>query len=127
MSLNKKDIYNEIPVSSLAIDVIGNVFVSALTGENTDKLLETLSGILHFSENNLHSEAIALTIRQYSSLQNTSEELSRLLEELDEGIYEEEIVALRLRGALDYIGEISGEIAGDEVLGKIFSNFCIGK
>jgi tRNA modification GTPase len=38
-----------------------------------------------------------------------------------------EITALELRSALAAIGEISGVVDTEEVLGKIFSTFCIGK
>jgi tRNA modification GTPase len=38
-----------------------------------------------------------------------------------------ELVAARLRSALDRLGEVSGAIPPDEVLGRIFSRFCIGK
>ncbi|HWX40117.1 MAG TPA: tRNA uridine-5-carboxymethylaminomethyl(34) synthesis GTPase MnmE, partial [Blastocatellia bacterium] len=39
----------------------------------------------------------------------------------------EEIVLLRLRGALAALGEITGETLNEDILGQIFSTFCIGK
>jgi tRNA modification GTPase len=38
-----------------------------------------------------------------------------------------ELAALELRGALEALGEISGKIDTEEILGAIFSRFCIGK
>ena len=38
-----------------------------------------------------------------------------------------ELLAVELREALDRLGEISGKITPDDVLGRIFSSFCIGK
>jgi len=38
-----------------------------------------------------------------------------------------EIIAMELRSALDHVGEIVGQVDAEEVLGEIFSNFCIGK
>ncbi len=39
----------------------------------------------------------------------------------------EEVVALALRDALDALGEVTGVVTPDDVLGRIFSGFCIGK
>jgi tRNA modification GTPase len=39
----------------------------------------------------------------------------------------QEIVALELRHALDAMGEIAGTLTSDDLLGQIFSRFCIGK
>jgi tRNA modification GTPase len=38
-----------------------------------------------------------------------------------------ELVADALRGALDSLGEVTGEVTPDDVLGLVFSRFCIGK
>ena len=38
-----------------------------------------------------------------------------------------DLLAIDIRTVLHYIGEITGEITTDEVLGNIFSKFCIGK
>ncbi|MFM7739014.1 MAG: hypothetical protein ACKO9H_06395 [Planctomycetota bacterium] len=39
----------------------------------------------------------------------------------------EELVAAELRVALDNLGQIAGTVYNDEILGRIFSRFCIGK
>jgi tRNA modification GTPase len=39
----------------------------------------------------------------------------------------EELVLVGLHNALRYLGEITGETTTDEILGRIFSTFCIGK
>jgi tRNA modification GTPase len=38
-----------------------------------------------------------------------------------------ELISVELKLALQYLGEISGEVTNDEILGNIFSKFCIGK
>ena len=126
---NKCDLFGDdyLP-ESFGIESLGSIFVSALTGNNLDVLVNNISEILHFSENNYRTEAIALTVRQYTSLQHAFDSIEKLSDYLCEtSLFEEEIVALHLREALDHIGAISGEIASDDVLGKIFSQFCIGK
>jgi tRNA modification GTPase len=37
------------------------------------------------------------------------------------------LLAIDIREALEYFGEITGQVTNDELLGNIFSNFCIGK
>jgi tRNA modification GTPase len=39
----------------------------------------------------------------------------------------EDLIAINIRQAIHYLGEITGEITSDEILGNIFRNFCIGK
>ena len=39
----------------------------------------------------------------------------------------EDLIAIDIRQAIHYLGEITGEITTDELLGNIFRNFCIGK
>ncbi|MCD6201652.1 MAG: tRNA uridine-5-carboxymethylaminomethyl(34) synthesis GTPase MnmE, partial [Bacteroidales bacterium] len=50
----------------------------------------------------------------------------RVLNGLQEGL-PSDLVAQDLREAIHYMGEITGEITTDEILGNIFSRFCIGK
>ena len=38
-----------------------------------------------------------------------------------------DLMAIDIRSALHYFGEITGEVTNDELLGNIFANFCIGK
>jgi tRNA modification GTPase len=42
-------------------------------------------------------------------------------------VYQVIYYQLTLRSAIESIGEITGQITNDEMLGNIFSNFCIGK
>jgi len=62
--------------------------------------------------------------------------LARALNDLDQaaaGFTEQgqssqpEVIALELRSALDHVGEIVGQVDAEEILGEIFSSFCIGK
>ncbi len=52
--------------------------------------------------------------------------LEQTSDSLNEGIGYE-LVAIDLRNALDTIGEVTGEVLTDDILDRIFSEFCIGK
>ena len=54
------------------------------------------------------------------------EEITRVQEGIDAGL-SGDLMAIDIRQALYYFGEITGEITNDDLLGNIFANFCIGK
>jgi tRNA modification GTPase len=57
---------------------------------------------------------------------NVSESLGRVIDGLGNNI-PEDLLAIDIRHAIHYLGQITGEITTDEILGNIFRNFCIGK
>ncbi|MFN4123488.1 MAG: tRNA uridine-5-carboxymethylaminomethyl(34) synthesis GTPase MnmE [Flavobacteriales bacterium] len=86
-----------------------------------DKIWEAAGG------EKLDSNDVMLTNhRHYEALISTNNALDLVLKGLEEGI-SGELLALDIRIALDHLGSITGEISSDEVLGAIFSKFCIGK
>ena len=56
----------------------------------------------------------------------TQEALDKTLEGIDAEV-SGDFLAMDIRQALHYLGEIVGEISTDDLLDSIFSNFCIGK
>jgi tRNA modification GTPase len=75
----------------------------------------------------LSSDDIIITnIRHYNSLIKVSESLERVISGLMDQV-PEDLIAIDIRQAIHYLGEITGEITSDEILGNIFRNFCIGK
>ncbi len=69
---------------------------------------------------------IITNARHYESLENCYQALNQALEGMKNGI-STEFIAQDLRQVLYYLGTITGEITNDEILGNIFSKFCIGK
>lgn len=101
------------------------LFISALKGEGIDKLRSVLRNIVEIRGK--YEEDIVITnIRHYQALNNVSASLSRVEEGLKTGLAED-LLAVDIRQAIHYLGEITGEITTDEILGNIFKNFCIGK
>lgn len=64
--------------------------------------------------------------RHYGVLLNALEEVQKVNEGLDVGI-SSDLLAIDIRQALYHLGEITGSVTTDDLLGNIFSNFCIGK
>ena len=67
---------------------------------------------------------LTLNSRHLHAISETRAALSRANSDLTAG---HELLAMHLRESLDHIGQITGTISPDELLGKIFGKFCIGK
>jgi tRNA modification GTPase len=99
--------------------------VSALNKMNIDYLKESLHDAVLSKKINLESTIVA-NARHYEALQKAYEDLDRVLQGLSSGITAD-FVAMDIRAALHHLGEITGEISTDDLLGNIFGRFCIGK
>ena len=64
--------------------------------------------------------------RHYQELKAAENDLREVRKALDTSL-STELVAQDLRSALAHLGAITGEFTTDEILGNIFSHFCIGK
>ncbi|MFT7588087.1 MAG: tRNA modification GTPase [Limisphaerales bacterium] len=71
-------------------------------------------------------ETVVANVRHYNALRQADESLEEVLRGLGDNL-SGELVALDINRALSYLGEITGEVTNDEVLGAIFGKFCIGK
>lgn len=97
--------------------------VSALTGEGMDALRGQLDG-LAFGELSLGGK-LALNARHLHSLSGARASLERAGAVAHTS--GSELVALELRDALDSLGQVLGQVTPDDVLGRVFATFCIGK
>jgi tRNA modification GTPase len=101
------------------------LFISAKYKSGMEDLRNRLSALVGIEK--LNSDDIIITnIRHYDALLHVSESLGRVISGLEDNI-PEDLIAIDIRQAIHYLGEITGEITSDEILGNIFRNFCIGK
>jgi tRNA modification GTPase len=98
--------------------------LSAQTGEGLDALREALDQLCFHRESGY---GLALTARHQSHLAQSLSTLNHTLARLTPPTAPEEILAADLRQLLDHLGAITGTLSPDEVLGKVFATFCIGK
>ena len=98
------------------------VSVSCETGENIPSLRQVLNG-LAFGDRG-RGASLALNARHLNSIEDCRSALARALSLASHG---DELIALELRHALNALGQILGQVTPDDLLGKIFSTFCIGK
>jgi tRNA modification GTPase len=103
------------------------VEISALKSEGIDKLRESIYATLTGDGIGPDTgDVVIVNARHKGALEESLQCLGRAEEGIGEGI-PIELVALELRSCLDYLGEIGGETATEEVLDYIFNQFCIGK
>ncbi len=102
------------------------LFISAREKTGISDLLKCLAMIVDREKPDAGS-SIVTNIRHLDALRKVSESLERVISGLEEGL-SEDLIAIDLRHAIHYLGEITGEeISSEEILGNIFKNFCIGK
>jgi tRNA modification GTPase len=101
------------------------LFISAKEKSGLDQLRLKLGEVVE--KESFNSDSVIITnIRHYEALLKVSESLARIENGLENRI-PEDLIAIDLRHAIHFLGEITGEITTDELLGNIFRNFCIGK
>lgn len=114
---NKVDLSEAPPSDSIAI--------SAKQEQNLDllkeKMVESVLGDFNFSD-----ETIVSNARHYEALVKTHEQLQKAKDGLVSGVTGD-FVAMDIRQAMFELGQITGDISTDDLLGNIFSKFCIGK
>jgi tRNA modification GTPase len=101
----------------------GEALISAVTGAGMDQLKQQLDAIC-FGET-LSGATLALNVRHVQAIADARAALQRISQPLKAA--RSELIALELREALDALGGILGRVTPDDVLGRIFSGFCIGK
>ena len=90
-------------------------------GTLTNSLLD-IAGIEALDSNQL----MVTNSRHYDVLTKSLEEISKVQEGIDNHLTGD-LLAIDLRQALYFLGEITGQVSNDDLLGNIFANFCIGK
>jgi tRNA modification GTPase len=101
--------------------------ISAKHGTNIDKLEKAIFEAANIPELS-EQDVIVTSARQYHSLINAQDNLSRVLSGLESNL-PGDIIAEDLRLVLDDLADITGQgrIVTNEVLANIFTNFCVGK
>jgi tRNA modification GTPase len=100
----------------------GEILVSAVTGEGMDALRADLDAKCFGQIRS--AAALALNSRHVECVTEAQEALSDAVDASGAGA---EIGALHLREALDALGRILGSVTPDDVLGRVFGRFCVGK
>ena len=128
---NKIDVLADIEISEITnvlstFDVgLSTIFISAKSNIGIDELKNQLLSFVNTGALR-NNETIVTNTRHYDSLLKALEEIQKVKFGMQSNL-SSDLMAIDIKQALYYFGEITGEVTNDELLGNIFANFCIGK
>lgn len=121
--LNKSDLPRRLESGA---DLDGELLVSALNGSGFDRLTEAIFGRLAGRDSPERDDIMITDARQHDAMRRALGQIEQAKKLMLEGELEE-VILLKLRSALEALGEITGETSTEDILDQIFSTFCIGK
>jgi tRNA modification GTPase len=126
--INKVDLATRMSEDELdaVLDGMRVVKISALTGEGIDGLRKAIRDHIITADVDSTSSRLAPNLRHRAALTDAFKYFSNASGNMREGL-PLEVIALDLNSGLEALGEIIGETTNDEIIDKIFSDFCLGK
>ena len=103
-----------------------SVQISSKTGDGLAELFKAISAILTAGLSTERTQAGLGSARQKEAVAAALESVRHALISADDN-YTLDAVVQDLEDALDSLGEVTGDVTPDDVLGSIFANFCVGK
>lgn len=127
--LNKTDLDDDIATRSELNDLLPEgTQVVAMSAKSVDDV-ETLRALIveAATQPEVDADAVIVTnARHYEALIRACEALARAIDGLNNGL-SGDLLGQDIRECLHWLGSITGEVTTDDILGEIFSHFCIGK
>jgi tRNA modification GTPase len=122
--LNKVDLISDIVLHEAAQHA-QICPIAAKNGTGIEQLKTAIANLLVNKSLNQYSEVIT-NLRHYKGLSSAYQALSDMLHGIQNNL-NTELVAFDVRSANQYLGELTGDITNYDILGSIFTRFCIGK
>jgi tRNA modification GTPase len=128
IAINKIDLPQKVKREEISPFFPGGeiIEISATKEINIEVLKEKLANFILKEAVPSTSGLLIMNLRQKGALKEARKSVKRALNVLKQGL-SEELIAFDLREGINKLGEITGEVATDEILNHIFSRFCIGK
>lgn len=123
--INKIDLEDKVDKKYITDNIENVVYISAKQQDNIDELknmIEKIAGTENFDP----SAGIIANERQRNAIRNAVNSLYEAKESLAMGMTMDAIT-VSLQETIDYLLELTGEKAGEEIVDSVFHNFCVGK
>ena len=125
--VNKVDVASTKDIAEKLNELgIKTIEISAKQGTGVEQLKQEIIEAAALPQVNDENAVIVTNSRHYHALVRASEALDRTLQGLATGL-SGDLLSQDIRECMHYLGEITGEISTDDILGEIFAHFCIGK
>lgn len=123
---NKTDLENKLDLTDYESIEKEAINISVVNNQGLDDIIEKLSSMFFEGAINLESELIINNARHKNLLVNAKNSLHEVLESIDNGMTID-FVEIDLKEAMENLGLIVGKSVSDDLVDKIFNEFCIGK
>jgi len=127
--INKVDLIAEADIKNIRAQLETlNLKLETISAKNKTGIEELKSTLISFVNTGTlrNNETIVTNTRHYDALLKALAEIQKVKQGLQSGL-SSDLMAIDIRQALYHLGEITGQVSNDELLGNIFANFCIGK
>lgn len=122
---NKSDVMSANELDKIEEAIPEVLYLSAKHKKGISALTATLTQLANTGALS-NNETIVTNSRHFKALHNAFRSIQEVSNAMDAGI-STDLIAIDIRQALFHLGEITGEVSTDDLLGNIFANFCIGK
>ena len=123
--INKTDLPNQLDISKISDCVSKIIFISAATGEGKDELIRAIAELAGTDQLN-PSEGILANERQRANVIAALQAVNEATEAVTMGLTYD-AVTVTLEDAIGALLEMTGERTSDEIIDRVFHNFCVGK
>jgi tRNA modification GTPase len=123
--LNKADALSDRQIAEISTIQPNWILISAKQKTGLEALLDHLTNLVNTGALS-NQQTVVSNSRHFEALNKAFAALSEVQKGMDQNI-SSDLMAIDIRQALFHLGEITGEITTDDLLGNIFANFCIGK
>ena len=123
--INKTDLDNKLEIDNIKSKINNIVYISAANGEGREDIISAVERIAG-TENLNPSEGILSNERQRSNVSSALKSVKEAKAALEMGLTYD-AVTVSLEDAISELLEMTGERTSDEVIDRVFHNFCVGK
>jgi len=126
--LNKSDLAHKLKLNDITSKAgsVHSVEVSALKGDGVGELEKTIFDSVLLNKVVAENTEVMVNLRQKEALMRAGECIRKAIESAEKGM-QADFVSIDVKGAIAALGEVTGEVVSDEVIDRIFEEFCVGK